>query len=1018
MFTERNYENAILELFRDDLKYNVVCGYDIKRDYHSPLLEERLEKSLQKINSDKPIEAINEAIEHIKNYESINLIQRNIQFTNFLQNGVEVNYHQLGKNKSDLIRLVDFEHPDNNDFVLANQWTIIDNAEKRPDLIVFINGLPLVVMELKSCFREDTDVSQAYRQLQNYYTHDIPSLFIYNAFMVISDFTVSKAGTITATEDRFMEWKTVDGSFEDKRYAAFETLFRGMFDKSRFLDILQHFVLYSRSTEKDVKILAGYHQYFAVKKAIQSTCNIINKTRNTENKNGKAGVVWHSTGSGKSLTMVFYSRLLQKMLQNPTIVILTDRNDLDNQLYTQFCKCKDYLRQNPKQAENRTDLKKLLKNRVANGIFFTTMQKFEASDEPLSERSDIILIADEAHRSQYAINEKIDSATGKIKLGFARLIRNSLPNATFIGFTGTPISFKDKDTQEVFGDYIDVYDMTQSVNDGTTRPIYYESRVVNLGLNEDILKQIDERYGIISQDADEQTIERSKKELAKMESILGAEQTLASLCNDIVQHYEQRQDLLTGKAIIVAYSRPIALEIYKKILGLRPTWNEKIKLVMTSDNNDPLDWKTIIGTKEDRKNLEHKFKDENDEMKIAVVVDMWTTGFDVPCLSTMYIYKPLQDHTLIQTISRVNRVFGDKTGGLIVDYIGIASALKRAMKDYTKRDQEQFGDPNITETVLPKFLEKLEVCHALFHGFNLQEIFESQFIKGTDRDRANLIVNGINFIFGNEKQKETFIKEALLLKQAHSLCSSLLNTTQRFEFAFFEAIRVAVSRTVTDKKLSLRKINEQINELLKQSIKSDGIIDLFADVQEEFSIFDPKFLQEIAAMKQKNLAAELLAKLLNEQITIYQKTNIVQSTLFSERMRQLMNKYRNGQITNAEVISELLEMAADIVKNHDAGKELGLTVEEKAFYDAITKPDGIKDFYDNATLIQLTQQLTDLLRKNRTIDWQKKETARAAMRSMVKRLLKKFKYPPEGVEDATTTVLSQCEMWVDQEYTK
>jgi type I restriction enzyme R subunit len=467
--------------------------------------------------------------------------------------------------------------------------------------------------------------------------------------------------------------------------------------------------------------------------------------------------------------------------------------------------------------------------------------------------------------------------------------------------------------------------------------------------------------------------------------------------------------------MIVAYSRPIALEIYKKILGLRPAWKEKIKVVITSDNNDPKEWKTIIGTKEYRKNLEHKFKDENDEMKIAVVVDMWTTGFDVPCLSTMYIYKPLRDHTLIQTISRVNRVFGDKTGGLIVDYVGIASAIKKAMKNYTQRDQEQFGDLDITKTALPKFLEKLEVCRALFHNFDLHKIFESKFIEGTDRDRANLIVDGINFILGNDDQKKLFLKEALLLKQSHLLCGSLLTKTQRFESAFFEAIRVAVSRTTTDKKLSLQEINKQINELLIQSIKSDGIINLFADVQEEFSIFDLKFLREIAAMKQKNLAAELLTKLLQEQIVVYKKTNFVQATLFSERMEQLMNKYRNGQLTNAEVISELLKMASDIVKDHDAGKELGLTVEEKAFYDAITKPEGIKDFYDNATLIELTQQLTELLRNNRTIDWQKKETSRAAMRSMVKRLLKKYKYPPEGVEDATTVVISQCEMWVGQD---
>ena len=995
-FTEQVYENAIIELMRDRLGYDYLYGPDVNRDYHSPLYDEMLAFSLAEINPTLTPDAINEAIFKLKNYDSVHLVQKNKVFMDYLQNGIEVTTLHNGEPQYNRIKLIDYDHPDSNNFLVINQWTVVENEQRRPDVVIFINGLPLVVMELKSCSREETDASAAYRQLRNY-MHDIPSLFVYNAFCIMSDLAISKAGTITASEDRYMEWKTTDGNYEETKYATFDVLFEGMLEKHRLLDIIQNFIVFS----DDVKILAGYHQYFAVKKAIERSI-IATAT------DGKGGVVWHTQGSGKSLSMVFYTKLLQKALQSPTVVVLTDRNDLDDQLFSQFSKCTDYLRQVPEQAEDRADLKKRLDGRIANGIIFTTMQKFEESAEPLSDRRNIIVIADEAHRSQYSLSEKIDAKTGKVTMGFARLVKDSLPNATFIGFTGTPISLKDRSTIEVFGDYIDVYDMTQSVEDGATRPVYYESRVINLALDEEVLKRIDAEYEIVAEQAEPYVVEKSKKNLAKMEAILGAETTIQTLCQDIVAHYEDRQDILTGKAMIIAYSRPIAMKIYKEILRLRPEWSEKIKVVMTGSNDDPEEWKAVTGGKAYRMELARKFKDDRDEMKIAIVVDMWLTGFDVPSLATMYIYKPMQGHNLMQAIARVNRVFGDKEGGLIVDYVGIAAALKEAMNDYTVRDRKNYGDTDISRSALPKFVEKLNVCKDLFHPFDF-----SPFLEGSDLDRANTIVEGINFIIADQEKKELFIREALYLRQAASLCRSLLDKTQRFEAAFFEAVRTALTRIVTEKKLSLKEINARINELLKQSIKSEGVINLFSDVDTRYSLFDPAFLEDIANMKQKNLATELLKKLIQEQITVYKRTNLVKSELFSEKMARLINSYINGQISNAIVIEELLKMAADIAEDHHAGDELGLTMEEKAFYDALLKPAAIKDFYSNEALVQITKELTDMLRKNRTIDWQKKEQARAEMRSMVKRLLRKYKYPPEGQEEALNTVIAQCEMWAD-----
>ncbi len=1010
-FKEVNYENSIIELFQN-MGYNHVYAPDVERDFKSPLYEEILLQSLYDLNPTLPENAIQEALYKLKNFENGELVQKNDVFMDYLQNGIEISYIEDGEEQGERVYIANYNDTDRNSFIIANQWTFIENSNKRPDIIIFLNGLPIVVIELKSPSREDTDASEGYIQLRNYIKNDIPSMFIYNVACIMSDQLTTKIGTITSGEDRFMEWKTIDGSYENTKFAQFDTFFEGIFQKERLLDIIKNFTCFSKNGIENVKIIAGYHQYFAVKKAVAST----KKATETD---GKAGVFWHTQGSGKSLSMVFYAHLLQDTIESPTIVVITDRNDLDGQLYAQFSKCEEFLRQKPVQAESRQHLKELLAGRKANGIIFTTMQKFEESDDALSERKNIVVMADEAHRGQYGLSEKIKitknkdgEKIAKKVIGIARIIRNSLPNASCIGFTGTPISSKDRSTREVFGDYIDVYDMTQAVEDGATRPVYYESRVIKLNLDERTLKMIDNEYDIMSENADPEVIEKSKRTLGQLEAVLGNDNTINSLVNDILEHYENnRENLLTGKAMIVAYSRPIAMKIYHKILELRPDWTEKIGIVMTSGNKDPEEWRKIIGNKKHKEELAKKFKDNGSSMKIAVVVDMWLTGFDVPSLATMYVYKPMSGHNLMQAIARVNRVFGDKEGGLVVDYVGIASALKQAMNDYTVRDKKNYGDTDVSKVAYPKFLEKLGICQDIFYGYDY-----SEFLNGTELERAKTISGAVNFIIAREKEKETFIKEALMLHQALSLCSSLALENERFEAAFFEAVRVLVLRlanTGANKKISLPEINARINELLKQSIKSDGVINLFSDVKEEFSLFDPKFLEDIVKMKEKNLAVELLKKLIAEQVTVYKRTNVVKSEKFSEIMRRSINAYLNGMLTNEEVIEEMLKLAKQIAEAQKEGEQLGLTADELAFYDALTKPQAIKDFYKNEELIAITKELADTLRKNKTIDWQKKNSARAKMRMLIKKLLKKHKYPPDGMEDAVQIVMTQCELWTD-----
>lgn len=1004
IFNEDMYERAVIQLFHDVLGYQHIYAPDLgERDYQDPFLLDELNASLERINPNVPVDMLNEVVKALRDIEGATMEQRNKIFMHYLQNGVAAKRTHQGEEVTHLVHLVDYLTPANNSFVIANQWTIVENDTKRPDLIVFLNGLPVVIIELKSPVREEANASKGYKQLRNY-LQDIPSLFTYNAFLAMSDMTVSKAGTITASEDRFMEWKTKDGDYENNAVASFDTFFEGMFQKERLLNIIKNFICFS----VDVKILAGYHQYFAVLKAVAVA------EYASGNGTGKGGVVWHTQGSGKSLSMVFYAKLVKAALGNsPTIVVLTDRNDLDEQLFSQFNACREFLREDPVQASSRTHLKELLSGRLVGGIIFSTMQKFEELAEPLSTRRNIVVMTDEAHRSQYGLDATVDKE-GNIKIGAARIIRNNLPHATYIGFTGTPISSKDKSTVEVFGDYIDIYDMTRAVDDGATRPVYYESRVLHLKLSDSVLSQIDAEYEKLADDAEEHAIQKSKAQLSRLDSILGAPQTIDTLVDDILKHYEDnRAHELTGKAMIVAYSRPIAMEIYHRILKQRPQWKELVKVIMTSSNQDPEEWKQIVGSKTAQKEKAKQFKKDTSQMKIAIVVDMWLTGFDVPSLATMYVYKPMKSHNLMQAIARVNRVYDGKEGGLVVDYVGIASALKEAMQEYTSRDQANYGNPNIADVALPKFNEKLEVCRDFFHGFDYTDFLDKNAEPYT---RAKLIQAGASYLidFSDESKKESFIKEVRLLQNALQLSRSLVDEKARFEAGYFEVVKTVLTRVQnTDKPLSLNEINAQINELLKASIKSEGVINLFSNVDSGISLFDPKFLQEIANMKEKNLAIEMLKRLIKEQVASYRRTNLVKSEKFSDMLTRAMNAYINSNITNDEVIAELMSMAKEINEANHAENELGLTPEEVAFYDALSKPEAINDFYDNEALINLTKELTESLRKSCTIDWQKKASARADMKRKVKRLLKRYGYPPEGQEYALEAVIRQCEQWAD-----
>lgn len=658
-FNEDFYEQCVIEHMIEELGYTHLYGPDVIRtsdEYRDVFLPGILEDSLARINKGLPAAAIDEAILKIQNVEGGTLEQRNETFNDYLQSGVEVRFFDGKQERDDIVRLLDFDDPENNDFHVVNQWTFVEYSEKRPDVIAFVNGMPLVMFELKSPSREETDASDAYLQLRNY-MHHIPSIFVPNVFCVMSDMSETRVGTITADEDRYVAWKSTDGDYSETKTATWQTMLDGMMSKARLLDLIRNFVCFNDSNDRVIKILAAYHQYFGVRKAIE-------RAEEAVAGDGKIGVFWHTQGSGKSLSMVFFAHLLQRHLDSPTIVVITDRNDLDDQLFGQFGRCSAFLRQNPVQATSREDLKNLLEGREANGIIFTTMQKFTDGDEPLCDRSNVVVMVDEAHRGQYGLTEKMD-ASGKVSVGAARVVRKALPNASYIGFTGTPIALEDRNTREIFGDYIDVYDMTQSVEDESTKPVYYESRVVALHLDNDALGKIDAAYREFADQADEASIEKSKRDLGGLNAIFDTPETIDALCQDIVEHYENnRADVLAGKALIVAYSRPIAMKIYKRIMELRPSWKEKVGVVMTMSNQDPEEWFEVCGGTKHKKDMEQRFKNDDDPLKIAIVVDMWLTGFDVPSLATMYVFKPMKGYNLMQAIARVNRVCRGKEGGL------------------------------------------------------------------------------------------------------------------------------------------------------------------------------------------------------------------------------------------------------------------------------------------------------------------------------------------------------------------
>ncbi len=1011
VINEGFYEEALLEYFQDNLGYDYLYGPDVPRTtekYDDVFLPGVLSSALRQINPDLPLQAIQEAVIKLNENDSNKLEIRNERFHEYLQSGVEVRYFDGAEERNDIVRLIDYDNPSNNDFCVVNQWTFIEHSEKRPDIVVFINGIPLVVFELKSPSREDTDSSDAYLQLRNY-MKQIPTFFVPNAFCVMSDMSDARVGTITATEDRFVEWKSVDGDYSETERADWKTMLEGMFRKDRLLDIIKNFICFDVSSNDTKKILAGYHQYFAVRKAAACTVEAVEG-------DGKIGVFWHTQGSGKSLSMVFLAHLLQELLDSPTIVVITDRNDLDDQLFGQFTRCSSFLRQTAQQAKSQKNLKELLVNREANGIIFTTMQKFIEGDEPLCDRSNVVVMVDEAHRGQYGLTERIDSK-GNISIGAARLVRKALPNASYIGFTGTPIETEDRNTREIFGDYIDVYDMTQSVEDEATRPVFYESRVFALHLDKDVLAQLDREYAEFAEQADEASVEKSKRDLGGLDAIFSAPETIDALCQDIISHYENnRADLLTGKALIVAYSRPIAMKIYYRLLELRPDWKDLLGVVMTMGNQDPEKWFDVCGGKDHKKEMERRFKNDDDSLKIAVVVDMWLTGFDVPSLATMYVFKPMKGHNLMQAIARVNRVYKGKEGGLVVDYVGIAGALKRAMKDYTKRDQSNYGDMDISVTAYPKFLEKLDVCRDLLYGFD----YADSIFTDSKSQLATAITDATNWLLEPTRSEdmEEFIKQCQLMNQALSLCKSLVNEHDQHEAAFFSVLRVQLLR-ITGRSgsggstMTYAEFNKHISAILEQTVKTDGVVNLFDEGGVEVSLFDEAFLKELAGMKEKNIAYETLKRLINEQIHGYKRTSVVKAQKFSEMLQRTVNGYLNGMLTNAEVIEELLNMAKEMMSDRDEANELGLTQEEMAFYDALTKPEAVKDFYDNDQLVAITRDLTEAIRSSATIDWQKKESARAGMRSKIKRLLKKYKYPPEGVNDAMETVMAQCELWAD-----
>lgn len=1024
-FTEDELEKAYLEIL-DSLGWECIDGRTLERkDYQVVLLEENLREAVYNINKDMPPSTKEEAIRKVMLLSHPNLIRSNEEFHNMLVNGVDVGeYKDKNGNKRSggKIYLIDFKNIKNNEFLAINQFTIVGNTTRRPDIILFVNGLPLVVIELKSLSNDNVGIKEAYTQIERY-KYEIPDLFKYNAFIVISDGVNAKAGTISSNEERYMSFRSVDGFVvADTSSLMMEVLTRGMLSRERVIELTKDFILFLEGKNEKIKILAQYHQYFAIKKALE-------KTAEAKENDGKIGVVWHTQGSGKSLTMTFYAGQLMKKFNNPTVIVLTDRNDLDNQLFGTFSKAQSYLVETPKQAEDKNRLKELL-NVSSGGIIFSTIQKFapKANEilETISTRNDIYIIADEAHRSQYGLDAKMD-IEGNSKYGYAKHIRDALPNANYIGFTGTPIDFDDKSTTAVFGDYIDTYDMTRAVEDGATVKIYYENRFVKLDITYPDLSVIDSEFEEIMEGQEETTVERTKKDITKMEAIIGSENRLKTLASDFVEHWEMRRNNAFGKCMIVSMSRKICVDLYNEIIKLRPEWHSedkakgKIKVVMTSDiSKDPMEFKQHFTTKQEREELANRMKDDSDELEIVIVRDMWLTGFDVPSMHTMYIDKPMVGHNLMQAIARVNRVYKDKTGGLVVDYIGIGDALKKALRQYTPNDQKTTGVD--TEKAVAIMLEHYEIVKDIFHHFDY-----SKYKNDSSLERARVIIEGMDYILGLEKDesglKKRFIDNVLALAKAHSLCITT-REGQRLnnEISYFKAVKASIIKLETEdksnpKKLTQAQINERIAKLMSKTIISEDVIDVYSELgfdNPDISILSDEFLKEVEKIKYKNLAIEMLRKLIEGKIKYSSKKNIVVSEKFSDKLQKAMNSYRNKALTSIEIMDELIKMAKELMETGKEGDALGLSEDEVAFYDALTRDEKVKEILGDEILIQIVKDLTDTIKKNITIDWYDKESVQAQMRRSIRRLLRKYDYPPEDTEDATELVLKQAKFMCEE----
>ncbi|MHB8369357.1 MAG: type I restriction endonuclease subunit R [Leptospirales bacterium] len=1011
--TEFDFEGIVLGWF-SELDYTHLYGPHIapgesnaeRLEFTDPLLPDRLKSALSRLNPSLPSETLEDAYRKLTRIDSPSLIKRNQQFQRFLVEGIPVEYRVDDRIKPDYAKIVDFENPENNDWVVVNQFTVVENHHnRRPDIVVFLNGLPVGVIELKDPTSEKADIWSAFKQLQTY-KEQISTLFTTNEVLVISDGIEGKIGSLSADRERFMPWRTIEG--EDREFShveRIEVLIRGVFEKKRFLSYIRHFVVFEENTgTQTVKKIAGYHQVHAVNKAVETT---VTASRSTGDR--KAGVVWHTQGSGKSLTMVFYTGriVLHSAMENPTIVVLTDRNDLDGQLFGTFSHCQDLLRQTPIQAENRAHLRELL-SVASGGIVFTTIQKFlpeKTGDKypRLSDRRNIVVIADEAHRSQY---DFID--------GFARHMRDALPNATYIGFTGTPIELTDRNTKRIFGDCISVYDIQQAVADKATVPIFYESRLARLNLPETEKPHLDQAFEELTEEEEENQKEKLKSKWAALEEVVGSEKRVDLIARDIVEHFKKRQEALDGKAMIVCMSRRICVELYNALVKLRPQWGDKddtrgeLKVIMTGDATDPLEWQEHIRNKLRREKLANQFRDSNDPFKIVIVRDMWLTGFDAPSLHTMYIDKPMRGHGLMQTIARVNRVFKDKPGGRIVDYLGLAEQLKTAMATYTESGGT--GKPALDMDDAVAALQKhYEICCGIFHGFDW-----ALWKHGNSKQSHSCLSDALDFICAEEDRKKRLNAAVTDLSKAFALATPDPRALKiRDDVWFFQTVRATLfKKSASDKTKDPEDLEHAIRQIVSGAIVSEGVIDLLSAAgikKPDVSILSDEFLSEVRGMPQKNLAVELLRKLLAEEIKVKGRKNNVQSKSFSEKLATSLRAYHNRAIETVQVIEELITIAKELREAQGRGEKLGLTEDEVAFYDALEVNDSAVKILGDEILKKIARELVTSVRANVTIDWKNRENVRSTIKVTIRRILKKYGYPPDKQERAIQTVMEQAE---------